>query len=944
MTDNLPIPARASTLHRQDREPAAGQYWEWEPEEMREGDRRVTGRAYLVSHVHVIDGAIHSVNLAAHPEGGEGGVRVSLDAFLKDYQYQPDGDAIRAGEIGVVADDIARLQRLLADQTQEAAAPPESVRPGQLAGPSSTEAEDTVQAIVASGRSVADMAQVFEARRDRMLALSESISATTKDIGERTQVLARFYQEKAGAAIAAVNDVIAEADRLKKGVVTLGLFAGDGVKVNLIRDGEPLGPGHRRLAIRQLRLFLDEELVCHIDDEGGADHSNISDLGGLLESDPELLDRILPEKLGVVLMRYRRRPKEYNFQWARGINADIANMLVSIQEAEANQEQFLLVRNGDKVWQVRAIDALQDIPRLFPRERDLDDVYRRSHSRFLGIESSTITPRDLEYVEARGRFEQMALEYRRVLVLLWGLDQRLKLFGDFHDRRRHPGFLTAEFQEECLEFIADEENVIGSGLPNVRSYIAEQNERLEAGSRILVRWYDVLSEETCPAVVTYDKDYRPQFKYNPTRNFEVVTVERRGGDLVAPIEVRHPYRETERRFYVKLEPARGHGYLVLDRVRTSDIGKYLASRIERVDYLDYVPTFLRAHSVLKPIEASEAGALADMIERAGGPASRDHVMEALTHWRVSHGWILPADEPSVEKAKQLILEQTRRLAGDVDVDAVEAIRGAIAARGDAAFRIGFLVTGEAIALAAVGERPDKLPFPWVREYILSTKGKIMRSRFVMPDEWRSDAAVAFQRDPARQDEATASLHPRPSSFYRSSSPEAVLSLARHLAHQEELKAWKMIMDPDQIVERAGEFFRLARSGKHRIEAVSLDMPLGAWNEKGTVKTLIMTLRPISALLHLGEHASAKVEAHCRAWYRHPEKGLENLRSDRPVGFVLEHHAGSYDVGVHVGRGAYVIKPENLTKDSVEVLRGNRTDEILTRLGELGWLGVTGEKA
>lgn len=936
MDKNLSTTATASPFKREDAIlPQAGQYWIYKPQQEDDRSKAIEGHAYLLRKVHVIDGEIHSLETAHHPGSSQGGMRMSYEDFLANYEYTDQGEEIREKEILEVTRSISDLQRQLVDHTREAANPPTQQDGGQhLLNGAEVNDPNTVTALVASGRSIAEMTQDIETRRQNMLAVSERITITTKSIETETQKLARFYQEKAGAALASVDDVLTQAEHLKKGITTLGLFAGEGVEVNLLRDGEPAKG--EKLTLRQLKLHLDEELVCHIDDECGADYTAIHDLGTLFDRDPDLLDRMIPEKLGIVLLKFRRRDKEYNFSWARGINSDIADTLASIEENMNNKEQVLLVRNGEKVWEVRAVDALQNIPRLFPRERDLDDVYRERSHFFRGLESSMITPKDLQYVEARSKFDQMALEYRRVLVLLWGLDQRLQLFGHWFDRRKHQTFLTAEFQEECLNFVADEEDVLVEGRPSVHDYRANLNAGLEAGSQIVVVWRNLIDMETCPAMVEINsRTLNEELKYNLKCGRELVTVERRNGALMVPVEVTHPWRDTERKFFVNLDKARNSSsFIVIDEMRTEDIKWYLANRVARADYLDYVRSFLMAYEVVRHREITEASSIAEMVERAGGPSKRQAVFRALTHWRIaSSDKMLPVnDDKALEKAKRAILVHAELLGGDRPGEVMAIVKD-IEAQVNA-YRIGRTINGDYVATADSPDRPSTIPFPWVQEYSFSKNGKLIRSRYLLAGHERTDVVLLKDGKSVPQPKEISQLRRR---YDGKETPEAIVSVMHALNKPEETRAWQMIMKPEEMVSESAEYFKLSRKPKGRNEPVHCDLPLAILRHRGYTSVLYLTVRPIEAMAVLGDEAMEIVRNFHRTWFAHPQRAWDNMVHRGPVGFETSTLADGINIDLAIGMGGHMDRPEYAYKDAEILEKSPRYDAIISRLEELGWM-------
>lgn len=102
----------------------------------------------------------------------------------------------------------------------------------------------------------------------------------------------------------------------------------------------------------------------------------------------------------------------------------------------------------------------------------------------MGIDGSTIKFEDVSYTDRLKQHDLMALHYRRFLILICGLDHRLKLFGDFYDTNTPYSFLSLEFRERYFQFLHDKD---GSGLlgmaetrPSLQSYLEQANSCLQS--------------------------------------------------------------------------------------------------------------------------------------------------------------------------------------------------------------------------------------------------------------------------------------------------------------------------------------------------------------------------------------------------------------------------------------------------------------------------------
>lgn len=664
--------------------PNAGEYWRYVGEtEGEEGGYQClpNGRVLLIKRVHAPDGILHSVEMAAHPSE-DWSRSYLIEEFMEAFEYAPDGAEIRREEVRQVEIRIAELQRRLA-------APPEMPKQMLLSSSAGT-VDAKLTDLVVQGVSVEQLQENTRAMSRSLAVHAENIKAITTSMGKETTLLASFYSERAHASLAEVAETIAYAGHLEKGVATLGLYAGKDVQVETIVDGEPAPDTlDGRISIYQRRLYMDEELLIRLE-EGGADYSNDAEFIQMMRDDPILRERIIPGTRSIVLMRYRRHEKPVQRQ---GGETEIQAIMRSIAEDQANRQSFLLVRNGERIHAVYADQALTGLPRLFPRAKDISDIYKDGRH-WRGIESREITVADLDYPKHREKFEELALSYRRILVTLWGLDNRLDLFGRFYDRRRHPTMLSMEFQEEHLDFVADDEAVLSEARPPFADWLAGRNKLMQPGSRVAVVWRKAMNHRSAPGAVKEESDgqgrYRDVFKYVPTAKTGIAVVKKARERLVVQVECKYDgYSEVKREirnFEVDLSLTTHSGnrfnHLCLDGVKSEEIGWYIHSRHEREAYLDYIQLFIAARKEIAADEEAQRDMVAhieELLINIGQDVATTGVAvaKAVRDWRAIKGGIRLPDMGSPQ-APSAIREIARYallgLRGDPKAEsAIEAI-------------------------------------------------------------------------------------------------------------------------------------------------------------------------------------------------------------------------------------------------------------------------------
>lgn len=671
---------------------------EMEEYTVRERRRVPPEQVLLVKSLKVVDGDIHAIDLAAHPmDPDQSDLRFLVDEFFGFFEPAPDADLVRQRELGEINSAITGLQNEIVE------GPPDLPAIG-LAG---AEAPD-VTALV----KMASHAEEIGQRVENSLVVAQQratwISERTKLIGKQVEVLSRFHQERAVAALASVETTIRQVEKIKKGLRSLKLYTGEGVEVETVARGAA-APSDEPLTIYQRRLFLDEELLVHVG-RGGIEYDDLRDLPRFIGEHPEFIERVAPMPRSVVLMNVRRHanlPAEVK---------SIAEAMDAMAKARLDTAAFLLVRNGENihlVWSdhVWSFDGRRDdidqygLVRLFPSSVDLNAPFR-------GARGEDITPDSLTYSDARARFDDRGLAYRRLLILLWGLNDRESLFGTFYDRSKFDGWVAEGFQEQHFRFVADEAlGLVESRMP-IHDFIRSKNAYIQPGSRVLCLWRGLIDEDHAPGAFRWmERANKYEQTFNPTESFGIEVVRTQAGKLIVQAPVRRSYPEASKRVQVTLADAEGlrnsnFGMLCLDTVTAAEIDRYIESRRDREHYQSYLWMFMKARDILAAEEAAQAPVVGELQQaiveaKVAEPAAAERaVAEAVRLWRAaSKGVMFPArkDNPAAFRS---VLNACFLLLGK-DVDLRELGQRVAAATGRVPLRVSVNADGRPVLYATV---------------------------------------------------------------------------------------------------------------------------------------------------------------------------------------------------------------------------------------------------
>lgn len=630
----MPSAARVARIERE-YNLAPGAYWR-ATRDHRARDRVTipAGRMLMIDEIKIVDDVPHTVVLRHHPsESSHHSRRLLLREFLDGFEPidAEQAQAIRDAEIAEIEGQIlaskTRIETLSSDSTAVIAAieaerrdnPDSELAAGYqpVAGlPAPGATSNSLEAV-----SPDQLAQLQAAAGNQVALVSaraELITRESHELQRLAKAISPFHLERAAAMSAQAKAMVADAKKVFDALSTLELYTGKDVAVETLVEGDR-SPDHGAYAIRQRCLFMDEESLINVE-FGGADFRDLGAFAALLRDDTELRDRLLPETRCIAAMRYRRHRRDYN--------DTLANMVYNGYNAAV----FLLVRDGDRVDAV--FSPLDYLPRLFPTSDDMDRPFQ-------GIDGERITLDDVNYADSRDRQDSIALMYKRLLILLWGLYDRDALFGHFDLEALHGrlNLLDTDVQAAIFDFIADDDDtrLLGRDAVPLGRLFADQFARLAPEATVSGYWPALIDVDTAPHCFTNPVHRQPDQIRHATERCSIATVCQHKGHAAVRLRVEGFSHATcgtrNTTAMLQLDRDRGRmslGYhlLVLDGLTAADIEPRLYSREARERYEVVMPVLIRAYHHLRQAEA-DAQPLIDAVAGSVCDTAREHATRAV---------------------------------------------------------------------------------------------------------------------------------------------------------------------------------------------------------------------------------------------------------------------------------------------------------------------------
>lgn len=602
----------------------------------------------LVVKLRFLDDVLHSVVVAAHPTDEYGGNLVFMaDEFFTYFVPADDGEEVRQQEINEVTSRIQSIQ-------QKLMAPPPSANQALLAPP--TLQQPTTTQLVAALQHRENLEERANAIAVQAQEHQKFLTEGTQEIMANTTLLTKFYQEKAEAALARVGDQIKYAKDLKEGLTTLSLYTGEEVEVDRLVEGESADPSEP-LTLYQQVLYLDEELATE-SVVGGFDFKNMESLGEMLSRDNKLISRMIPAQRGAVLVQVRGESKRY-FD-------DPAMALVEAAMNAKNRQRFLLVRDGENISLVYSEITSQNAPHLFPTRKEIDELFQRY--------GRDIRPEHLDYAHAKGAFEEKTVFYKRMILMLWGVSDRLNLFGKFYDPAVFNNWYDGDFQSQRIVYLYDGEGTLEMKRPSFLEWVEKQNGNIQVGSRIITNYAWMISLKSAPACFVYkNHDGSRDQSHFPRENFEVKTIQKDGDRLIIKVDCKKGYAGDPRKdISAKVDVVEGLQYttaaLCIDKINVEELDYYLNSRKERRNYEVYFELFKRLRILIGTEEAIQSTAIGKLIEDLSHvitdkEKAEELIFDAVALWRTQNNSRLVGADGWTPTDHDLVLNIAYALSG-----------------------------------------------------------------------------------------------------------------------------------------------------------------------------------------------------------------------------------------------------------------------------------------
>ena len=419
------------------------------------------------------------------------------------------------------------------------------------------------------------------------------------------------------------------------------------------------------LTLRQKVLFMDEE-VGILDDQG-LDWTQIDQFDEWLLKDKHY-EILIPEKKVIVVFKPRRKNKTYYDADRRKEEIDIRNKM-----------PYFLMRNGENLYRVYT-DKMTVPERLFPRKKEFQEILDK-----MKIEDNKVNFFDKE------KIQDLTYYYQRIVFFIQGLIDRTDIFSPMKEKINLMN--NIEQSQETLRLIYDDELC----LPTNRLPFAEWkkmiNSTIEEGSRIVycrsvedwkpakerlyenrfLRSYSEWSLPTFPGEGVYMvyKTFINDIYWKEHKRIE----EKREqlGIRYIPDDPRWDWNGShERKNSLFFKFSRDESTVInYDQLNLDDIEFYLNSRIDRPNYLEYLPILKKLRKCLLEEQDQEDAFYLMLVGRCQkeglkpkeGLSYEKIIGELIDWWKYKNKWKRPIsknDELAMKMIEKRLFAKTNR--------------------------------------------------------------------------------------------------------------------------------------------------------------------------------------------------------------------------------------------------------------------------------------------
>ncbi len=451
--------------------------------------------------------------------------------------------------------------------------------------------------------------------RNKAHSLKKRAAALSSLVKSRREYLQSKIDQKLAHAAASLEDMTKVVARLQEVVQTVNLYLGRDEEMECLREGAT-APAGTPITIRQNVLFMDEEVAL---EHHNIDFEDIEKFDQWLLKSPKNLAQVIPEPKGVVVLRVRRKMKDYDAE-------TLAEVIEAAEKNELNATSYWLIKNGEQLHRIYANIAVGE--RLLPRANEVEHFFfdREYDVVSRGYQDKPLRPGSSDFMAAMEKADAVRRHYMRLMLVLQGLLDRTQLFVPYPNDTR-PNLLNPENYEGQVTFIRDAENVLFDGRPTFAEWLKEANGNLRDGQRI-VGHYPTYFPKDVPSLITpagasgvndgtvytvTEKAGEFRFAFDRTDEIYVKRTWRDSGGHRAP-KTKGSYRiQRSDKFFV-----------CIDNVEIEDMEYYLNDRRHRHEYQDMVPSLKKAVKFKKD-EAKAELPFRDLLLRKLNEAVPKHV-------------------------------------------------------------------------------------------------------------------------------------------------------------------------------------------------------------------------------------------------------------------------------------------------------------------------------
>lgn len=423
------------------------------------------------------------------------------------------------------------------------------------------------EALIASGvdkNTLTNLSQSVQLAHDRLLCIERVCNVIIEESKRKMEAVKHSLDR----SIAVLSYQVQNIQRV---ISVLNVYTRSTVEFNLVCNGDPAG-SDVPISIRQRILYMDEEFVLNAKDALDIDYRSKDEFFRWLKEDPEARNIILPEAKCVVCMKPRRYKRTYSNNYYEN---DILNRW--------NFHTFILVRNGDNIWAAES-DNFCIYDSAIPKKSQLEELERK-------------------YIETPSWGDELKKEYENInyravlyAMFIQGIADNTTMFNPIDNK-------VNVLRGENVEFIYDDDNLLGSGIKEWPVFLKDLNQSIRRGTRVIYcgNWKNggYFSDLRYDAESNFHPEFPTQGIYNVEPDSTYERAERMSFLYLPGDEIfkKGSWRE-DWRYEKRSKKIRWIYYndsvINYDALSLEDLNRYLNDRTQRKYYEHMIPLLLKA--------------------------------------------------------------------------------------------------------------------------------------------------------------------------------------------------------------------------------------------------------------------------------------------------------------------------------------------------------------